>query len=81
MHPSRVVTHGFCVKNDTGFCYRGIFIMDYMGSYVPNPSRRALVIFVFLGGSLCLAAAASSFLFDQMFFYFDFSGPCLYLKE
>ena len=26
--PFGVVTSGFLVKNRTGFCYRGIFIMD-----------------------------------------------------
>ena len=34
--PPGVVTSGFPVKNYTGFCYRGIFIIDKMGSYVPN---------------------------------------------
>ena len=47
MDPSGVVTSGFLVKNCTGYFYRGIFIMDLMGSYVPNTSRRVLGILVF----------------------------------
>ena len=48
--PPVVVSSGFFVKNYTGFCYRGIFIMDSMGSYVPNISRRVLGILVSFGG-------------------------------
>ena len=69
--PSGVVTSGWKVKNCTGYCYRGIFIMDYMGSYVPNTSRRVLGFFFCLG-SLCLAVAASSF-FPRFSVFFIFS--------
>ena len=40
--PTGVVTNGFPVKNYTGFCYRGIFYIDQVGSYVPNTSRLVL---------------------------------------
>ena len=52
MDLSGVVASGWKVKNCTGLCYRGIFIMDEMGSYVPNTSRRVLGILVFFGGEV-----------------------------
>ena len=45
--PSGVVPGGFFVRNYAGFCYRSIFIMDQMGRYVPNTSKRVLRIWVF----------------------------------
>ena len=48
--PSGVITSGWKVKNCTGYFDRGIFIMDQMGSYVPNTSRRVLrICFFFVG--------------------------------
>ena len=42
--PFGVVTSGFFVKNYTGYWVRGLGIMDYMVTYVPNTSRRVLGI-------------------------------------
>ena len=63
--PSRVSTSGWKVKNCTGYCYRGIFIMDSMGSYVPNTSRRVLGILFFFWGGKPLPRSCREFFFPR----------------
>ena len=82
MDPSGVVTSGWKVKNCTGYCYRGIFIMDKMGSYVPNTSRRVLgffLFFLFVVGKPLPSSCRAFFLFEDVRFFLMFCSTIFFL--